>query len=86
MTATATWAAPVFNGGSAITGYRVSALTMAPDGTTVVGSPINSAVLGAAARSLVFTLPAGNYRFEVVAINTVGTGAASARSNLVTAQ
>ena len=30
------------------------------------------------------TLPvAGNYRFTVVAINAVGTGAASARSNQV---
>jgi hypothetical protein len=32
------------------------------------------------------TLPAGNYRFTVRARNTLGLGAASARSNLVTAQ
>jgi hypothetical protein len=35
-------------------------------------------------RQRAFTLPAGNYRFEVVAINAVGTGAASARSANVT--
>jgi len=86
VNATATWAAPVSTGGSVITGYRVSALLMAADGTTVVGSPTTSALLGAAARTLVFALPTGNYRFEVVAINAVGTSAASARSNLVTAR
>jgi hypothetical protein len=86
VNATATWAAPASNGGSAITGYRVTALQMDADGTTVVGSPTQSAVLAAGARSFVFALPAGNYRFQVVAINAVGTSAASERSNLVTAR
>jgi hypothetical protein len=31
-------------------------------------------------------LPAGKYRFQVVAINVVGTSPLSARSNLVTAR
>jgi predicted phage tail protein len=86
VTATATWAAPASTGGSAITGYRVTALQMDADGTTVVGTPVQSAVLGANVRSFVFALPAGNYRFEVVAVNAVGTSAPSARSNLATAR
>ena len=31
-------------------------------------------IVGAAARTRQFTLPAGNYRFEVSAINAVGEG------------
>jgi hypothetical protein len=43
-----------------------------------------SAQQPATARSLVLTLPqAGNYRFTVQAMNAIGTGPASARSNLV---
>jgi hypothetical protein len=43
-----------------------------------------SAVQPSTARSLVMTLPvAGNYRFTVQAVNAVGGGAQSARSNLV---
>ncbi|HET7399472.1 MAG TPA: fibronectin type III domain-containing protein [Intrasporangium sp.] len=82
LTAVANWTAPTSTGGSAILSYRVSALLMAADGVTVVGSPIVQ-VAGAAARSLSFTLPAGRYRFQVVATNAVGNGAASARSVIV---
>ncbi|ROR90249.1 fibronectin type III domain protein [Nocardioides aurantiacus] len=82
LTAVANWNAPLLNGGSAITSYRVSALRMAANGTTVVGSPVVVTVPGAA-RTANVTLPAGNYRFEVRAINAVGAGAASARSALV---
>lgn len=53
---------------------------------TAIGTPIQSAVLAATARSLQMTLPAGNYRFTVVAINAVGTSTPSARSNLVAAR
>jgi hypothetical protein len=58
---------------------------MAANGTTVLGTTV-SPIQTAATRTLVFTLPAGNYRFTVVAINAVGTSPASAQSNLVTAR
>jgi hypothetical protein len=80
-TAVARWSPPAANGGSAITGYRVTALRMssAAANATVLART-NSPVLAASARTREFTLAAGNYRFEVVAINAVGTSAPSARS------
>ncbi|MFC7491068.1 MULTISPECIES: peroxidase family protein [unclassified Knoellia] len=84
VTATANWGAPATNGGSAITGYRVFALRM--DGAGNVLATTTSAVQPAAVRTLSMTLVAGNYRFQVAAINGVGSSARSARSNLVTAR
>jgi hypothetical protein len=82
ITATANWAAPANTGGSAITGYRVFALRMSAAGAVL--QTTQSAVLAPTARSLVMTLPqTGNYRFQVVAINAIGTSPRSARSNLV---
>jgi hypothetical protein len=84
LTAVAHWTPPASNGGSAITGYVVTALRMssaAADATVV--SRTDSRVLGPAVRQREFTLAAGNYRFEVVAVNAVGTGAPSARSTNV---
>ena len=82
INATARWAAPASTGGAAITGYRVSALRMSATGAVLATT--NSAVQASTVRALTMTLPvAGNYRFTVVAINAVGTGPASARSNLV---
>ncbi len=82
VTATANWAAPASTGGSAITGYRVTALRMSAAGAVLATTV--SAVQGPAVRTLAMTLPvAGNYRFTVVAINAVGSSVASVRSNLV---
>ncbi len=81
LTAIARWTPPTTTGGSAITGYVVTALRMssaAADATVL--QRIDSRVLGPGVRQREFTLVAGNYRFEVVAINAVGTGPASARS------
>ena len=81
LTAVAHWTPPTSTGGSAITGYVVTALRMssaAADATVL--SRTDSRVLGPGVRQREFTLVAGNYRFEVVAINAVGTGAPSARS------
>jgi hypothetical protein len=84
ITATARWAAPG-TGGSPITGYVVRALRIAANGTVL--STTTSAVQPAAARLLTMTLPVNaNYRFTVQAINAVGSGAQSARSNLVRGQ
>ena len=81
LTATARWTPPTTTGGSAITGYQVTALRMsssAADATVL--SRTTSRVLGPLVRQREFTLAAGNYRFEVVAINSVGTSVPSARS------
>jgi hypothetical protein len=81
LTAIARWTPPTTTGGSAITGYQVTALRMssiAADATVL--SRTTSRVLGAAVRQREFTLAAGNYRFEVVAINAIGTSPPSARS------
>jgi len=82
ITATANWRVPAITGSSPITGYVVTAIP-------TVGTSITSVVLTPAAgrdQSFVMTLPAGNYRFTVVAINAAGTGVASRQSNLVTAR
>lgn len=82
VTATATWSAPASTGGSALTGYRVSALRLDAAGTVLATTL--SAVQPPTARSLTMTLPvAGSYRFTVAALNSVGSGAGSGRSNPV---
>jgi hypothetical protein len=83
VTATAAWAAPTSNGGSAITSYRVTALRMSSTGAVLSRT---TKTVGASARRLAMTLRAGKYRFQVVAVNAVGASPASARSNLVTAR
>ncbi|HEY0691672.1 MAG TPA: peroxidase family protein [Kribbella sp.] len=80
LTASVNWLAPGTNGGSPITSYQVTTMRMA---TAAANSAVLSSTLGtvgSTARALPQTLPAGNYRFVVVAINAVGTSAPSARS------
>ena len=84
LTASANWNPPLSNGGAAITGYRVQALRMAADGTTVE-SVQGNVIVGATVRTRQFTLPAGTYRFDVSAINGVGEGPA-ARSEAIAAR
>ncbi|HYN96063.1 MAG TPA: peroxidase family protein [Pilimelia sp.] len=84
VNATARWNPPASTGGAPITGYRVAALRIAANGAVL--STTLSPVLPATARSHVFGLPAGSYRFIVNATNSAGTGASSARSNLVAAR
>jgi hypothetical protein len=87
ITALARWTPPAANGGSPITGYRVVALRMSSGvaGATVL-QRITSALQPAAARQLSMTVPAGTYRFEVIAVNAQGNSAPSARSNAVVAR
>ncbi|WP_426978011.1 peroxidase family protein [Pseudarthrobacter sp. O4] len=76
--ATLTWTAPASDGGSPITGYRVQAFA----GTTVAAT---QTVTGNVGTVVVTGLTNGTaYTFDVAAINAVGTGAASAASNLAT--
>jgi hypothetical protein len=64
------WAPPVANGGSPITGYRVTA---SPTGTTVIVGPL-------ATSATVAPLPDGDHTFTVTAVNAVGPGPASSPS------
>ena len=71
--ATITWTAPLNNGGSAVTGYVITPST---------GSPVT---VGNVSTYTVTGLTNGTpYTFTVAAINTIGTGAASASSASVT--
>lgn len=84
LTATASWRAPLTNGGSKVTAYRVLAQKMSAKGKvlkTTTSGPIRPG-----ARSAVLRLAAGTYRFRVVAVNAIAKSAASARSNAVRAR
>ncbi len=72
--ATLTWEAPVSDGQSPITGYRVSR-----DGTDTAGSGAYTTVVPATARSFTFTSlnPYWAYHLAVQAINSVGAAPAS---------
>ena len=80
-TAVARWAKPRTANGARVNGYRVTAQRLRPTGAVV--SRRSSKTLRASARSLEMRLPAGRYRFVVRARNSMGTGAASAESNIV---
>jgi hypothetical protein len=82
VTAKATWRAPSDDGGTPITGYRVTALKL--KGGRVVKR--KTWVRPASARSFSPRLTRGYHRFRVVAVNVEGAGAASARSNRVRAR
>jgi hypothetical protein len=87
VNAVARWNPPTNTGGSALTGYQVVAVRMSSSATNAtVLSRRTSAVLAAGSRSYTFALPAGTYRFEIVARNARGTSPASARSNAVLAR
>jgi plastocyanin len=80
-TAIARWRRPLNTGGTAITGYVVTALRVTR--SHHVAGRVRSPVLPATARSRVFRLAPGHYRFVVAARNAVSTGVRSDRSNVV---
>jgi hypothetical protein len=84
INATARWTPPALTGGSAITGYAVTAWQINSRGRFV--RQIQSRVQPPSTRKLTMTLPRGNYKFVVQARNALGHGATSAKSRLVTAR
>ena len=83
VNAQAVWSAPASNGGSNITNYRVIAYRVAAGGATTFFS---QTTFNGTVTPRTITLPAGSYQFEVVAINALGDGLASAKSNTVVAR
>jgi hypothetical protein len=80
-TAVARWRPPAYDGGAGITGYRVIAHRLGANGK--VRWVARSHWLAPGKRKLTMTLPKGSYRFTLIAMNDVGRGEESRRSNRV---
>ncbi len=85
--ATVRWNAPESDGGSALTGYRVTATNTQSQLYPITPASCKPPQLTGAATTCVFTGLAGGagYKFKVVAINAAGAGAVSAESLPLTA-
>jgi predicted phage tail protein len=84
ITATVVWIVPATIGGSAVTGYIVTARHVSSTGAVLRRTV--SAKRASTTRSFSMRLAAGKYNFTVQAVNAVGKSAASARSKTVTAR
>lgn len=83
VTAVATWSRPKSDGGSPITAYLVTLWRY-----DAAGHLLGSTARRTTATHLKVTmlLPSGRYRFSINAVNAIGAGVRSARSNLVVAR
>jgi len=89
ITATARWLPPASDGRSPVTGYVVRAQRFSSATATraLAGSAVVSQVQPASSRELTMVLPrTGTWRFQVQAVNAVGSSPYSKRSNSVTAR
>lgn len=84
VTLTVRWSAPRTTGGSALTGYVVSAHRLDRRNATVRTHVARG--LPANATTVRLLVPGGRYRVTVQAVNAVGTSPASAPSRVVTAR
>ena len=82
--ATVRWSAPTSTGGTPITGYKVKAYQLNSAGKVV--KTRTSSTRSASARSYTWALPAGRYKFKVIAYNKVGKGPSSGSSKTVTSR
>ncbi len=80
LTAIANWTAPKSTGGSPITGYQVAAYLVNPNGSLTLDKLVTAVP---SARKYEFSLAAGTYRFQVVALNAVGDSPPSSLSATV---
>jgi len=84
LTARVSWAAPLSDGGSPVSAYRVWARKIRADGS--VGRQITSSELATTTRRLSMRLARGRWSFVVVASNAVGWSDVSAPSAIVRAR
>ncbi|HET9861347.1 MAG TPA: peroxidase family protein, partial [Nocardioidaceae bacterium] len=80
--ATVTWTAPVDDGGSPITGYKIQAVN--PTSGAAVGSPVVVTGTGTSGDVTGLLNDGTQYAFTVLATNATGDGAVSEQSNTVT--
>lgn len=78
--AVVSWTAPRATGGAPIRGYAVTIWRVSSTGSTLW---TRVSTQPATARLAILRLPAGLYRFSVRAVNVMGVGPTSGRSNLV---
>lgn len=78
------WTAPTKNGGTPITGYKVFAYQVNAKGKII--KTRTSSARSATSRSYTWALPAGRYKFKVVAYNRIGGSPGSAYSKIVTSR
>ena len=75
-----TWTAPTSNGGSSITGYRITPFVgSTAQAPVLTGSPATNFMVGGLTNGV-------GYTFKVAAINAAGTGADSTSSPVITPQ
>lgn len=82
--AVARWAGPSSTGGTPITGYKVIAYQLNSAGKVV--KIRYSGLRSAGSRSYTWALPAGRYKFKVVAYNKIGAAPGSGFSRIVTSR
>lgn len=82
--ATVRWSAPTSTGGTPITGYKVKAYQVNSKGKVI--KTRTSSTRSSSSRSYTWALPAGRYKFKVIAYNKVGAAPKSGYSRTVSSR